>query len=260
MTDEKLIEKLSDLVREAEKTFEVDENRCIIYPHKLLQKMVITRVLYARQETLEDAWYLFISDIPHADPPGKDGMDGTSQGLLSEYSEKWLEYIKKDREKECPYKDGDIIISYRGVSSELGVFKRQCVDRSRAKVYFTISEKFFYPPSNGESVMYLDGDARLANEEEKKRMVDILAKKGYRWNAEKKELEELPRWRADIGEEYFFLNDRMKIDFTKESGSQADTDRYKINNYFKTHFAATGALLNVWKVLKESQAEQREYQ
>ena len=95
MTDEKLIEKLSDLVREAEKTFEVDENRCIIYPHKLLQKMVITRVLYARQETLEDAWYLFISDIPHADPPGKDGMDGTSQGLLSEYSEKWLEYIKK---------------------------------------------------------------------------------------------------------------------------------------------------------------------
>lgn len=258
MTDEKLIEKITRLIQTAEKTIEVDGNRCAIYPHKMLQKMVITYALSARHETLEDAWHLFIRDIPHADPAGLNGDLGET--YINLLKESWVKQIEVDIEQCSPYQDGDIIIRHEGVSSYLGVFKRRGMSRRDCKVYFTISEKFFYPPSNGESVMYLDGDARLANEEEKKRMVDILAKKGYRWNAEKKELEELPRWRADIGEEYFFLNDRMKIDFTKESGSQADTDRYKINNYFKTHFAATGALLNVWKVLKESQAEQREYQ
>ena len=178
--------------------------------------------------------------------------EGCEAVTVKVYGEKVVTEFEPKEEVWLP-KDGDIIVYKFGISkNNIGIFYGYCGKSEKGfpihKDYVTLggdTEELFF-----NSKTYIHDYIRPATEAEKQRLLDALAKEGYRWNAEKKELEELPRWRANIGEEYFYLNDTMKVDFAKESGSQADTDRYNINNYFKTHFAATGALLNVWKVLK----------
>lgn len=59
----------------------------------------------------------------------------------------------------------------------------------------------FYEPGKDYGFGYLD-EIRPATEEEKQRIFDALAKEGKRWNADKKQIEDLPRWRADIGGSY----------------------------------------------------------
>ena len=250
MTDEKLIEKLSELIRTSERTFVVDDNHCVRYPMNLLRKMFITSALHADQELLEDAWYLLISGQPHVDPVGPVGCNGDSYADL--ISKSWLEYIKEDREKACPFKDGDIIISYSGVSSVLGVFKRQGVSRHQAKVYFTVHEKYFILPEDGERDMWLEDDARLANEEEKKRMEDILARDGYRWNTEKKELEEIPRWRAELLERYWMVDHIGRVDAIKEHNTTYDRNNWEAGNYFRTPEAAMAVAEQVREIFQRS--------
>lgn len=254
MTDEKLIEKLTELIRTSEKTFVVEDNHCVRYPMNLLRKMVITSVLDADQERLEDAWYLFLSGRTHADPVGAPGPEGDN--YVNVLSKAWMEYIKEDREKACPFKDGDIIISYSGVSSVLGVFKHQGVSRHQAKVYFTVHEKYFTPPGKGDRDIWLEDDARLANEEEKKRMEDILAKNGYRWNAEKKELEEIPRWRAENGGKFYYVSSTLHVlAATASNQSMIDSVFYDIGNYFRTPEAAAREAMRIREIFKQSKAE-----
>ena len=253
MTDEKLIEKLSELIRKAEKSIVVDNNLCARYPMNLLRKMVITEALYAGQERLEDAWFLLSAQRGTCDPVGSPGINGDAYANI--LSKVWMEYIKEDREKACPFKDGDIIISYSGVSSELGVFKHQGVSRHQAKVYFTVHEKYFTPPGKGERDMWLEDDARLANEEEKKRMEDILAKEGYRWNSEKKELEKIPRWRAEDGEKFYYVSATLHVlAATASSQSMTDSVFYDIGNYFRTPEAAAREAMRIREIFKQSKA------
>lgn len=254
MTDEKLIEKLSELIRKAEKSIVVDNNLCARYPMNLLRKMVITEALYAGQERLEDAWFLLSAQRGTCDPVGSPGINGDAYANI--LSKVWMEYIKEDREKACPFKDGDIIISYSGVSSELGVFKHQGVSRHQAKVYFTVHEKYFTPPGKRECNMWLEDDARLANEEEKKRMEDILAKEGYRWNGEKKELEEIPRWRAKDGEKFYHISATLHVvECTAANRGMTDDVFYSIGNYFRTREAAGRTALRIREIFRQSKAE-----
>ena len=252
MTDEKLIDKLSELIRTSEKTFVVDGNHCVRYPMNLLRKMVITSVLHTDQERLEDAWFLLLSGQGHADPVGPPGFNGDSYANL--IGKSWLEYIKEDREKACPFKDGDIIISYSGVSSVLGVFKRQGVSRHQAKVYFTVHEKYFSHPAEGERDMWLEDDSRLANEEEKKRMEDILAREGYRWNAEKKELEEVPRWRAELLGRYWMVDHRGRVNSIKEHNTMYDENNWKAGNYFRTPKSAMAVAREIREIFRRTKA------
>ena len=254
MTDEKLIEKLTELIRTSEKTFVVDDNHCVRYPMNLLRKMVITSVLDADQERLEDAWYLFLSRRTHADPVGAPGINGSN--YISLLRKSWMEQIKEDREKSCPFKDGDIIISYSGISSTLGVFKRQGVSRYQAKVYFTVHEKYFSHPVKGERDMWLEDDSRLANEEEKKHMEGILAREGYRWNGEKKELEEIPRWCAKDGERFYYLSPSLHaIECKAANQSMIDGTLYALGNYFRTKKAALRAAEQIREIFQMSKAE-----
>lgn len=96
---------------------------------------------------------------------------------------------------------------------------------------------------------------RPATEGEKKALLDKLHESGYRWNAEKKELEPLPRWRAKMDEEYFYINSMLRIDTDNESMHQVDKLRYECGNYFKTHEAAERIAEQVREIFKNSKAE-----
>ena len=42
------------------------------------------------------------------------------------------------------------------------------------------------------------------------------------------------RWRAERGEEYYYINFQLKILFDEEDFAEIDEERYDIGNYFKT--------------------------
>lgn len=82
-----------------------------------------------------------------------------------------------------------------------------------------------------------------------------LAKKGKRWNAEKKCIEDLPNWRADIDEVYFYISSDCDIIAEKECHYYIDGVRYKIGNYFKTKEAAEKVASQIREIFKNAKAE-----
>ena len=92
---------------------------------------------------------------------------------------------------------------------------------------------------------------RPATEEEKQRLLDVLAKEGYRWNAEKKELEKLPRWRADKGGKYYIVYSDSSIDEYEEGYEKY----YSSGNYFRTREAAERVAVQISEIFKNSKAE-----
>ena len=99
------------------------------------------------------------------------------------------------------------------------------------------------------------GCYRPATDEEKQLLFDALAKEGKRWNADKKQLENLPRWRADYRRKYFFVTNNLSICSTFDTEGSIDILHYKQGNYFKTAEAAERAAKQVREVFSNSKAE-----
>lgn len=78
---------------------------------------------------------------------------------------------------------------------------------------------------------------RFATESEKQTLLDALAKEGMRWNAELKQIEDLPRWRAEKGEIYYvicFGAYGCSVDRLTERRESTDDAHFESGNYFKT--------------------------
>ena len=45
---------------------------------------------------------------------------------------------------------------------------------------------------------------------------------------------EKKRWRAERGEEYYYINFQLKILFDEEDFAEIDKERYDVGNYFET--------------------------
>ncbi len=45
---------------------------------------------------------------------------------------------------------------------------------------------------------------------------------------------EKKRWRAERGEEYYYINFQLKILFDEEDFAEIDEERYDVGNYFET--------------------------
>ena len=98
-------------------------------------------------------------------------------------------------------------------------------------------------------------DFRPATEEEKQRFFDVLAKKGYRWNAKNKCIEDLPRWRQLPNENYYLISSTLTVDCQPEIGYSVDNERYSIGNYFKTREAAERVAKEIRGIFKNSKSE-----
>ena len=98
-------------------------------------------------------------------------------------------------------------------------------------------------------------DYRPATEAEKQRLFDALAKHGKRWNAEKKCVENLPRWRAQLDEEYYFVDNDCFVADTKDIHIELDNLMYEIGNYFRTREAAEKVAGQIRDIFKNSKAE-----
>ncbi len=96
---------------------------------------------------------------------------------------------------------------------------------------------------------------RPATEEEKRQLIDRLAKEGLRWNAEEKKLEPLPRWRAEKYGDYYSIYSNGCVIIEKEEYCEFDTIRYNLGNYFKTKEAAERVAEQIRDIFKNSKAE-----
>lgn len=96
---------------------------------------------------------------------------------------------------------------------------------------------------------------RPATEAEKQCLFDALAKQGKRWNADKKCIEDLSRWRAQIYEEYYFVDNDCSVMNTKDVYSGLDNLMYEVGNYFRTREAAEKVASQIRKIIKSSKAE-----
>ena len=157
-----------------------------------------------------------------------------------------VSFEPKEKSEEWEPKDGDVItFSDRG----LGIFKEYGVS------------------GHTDYVVLLDGNIRLcesywirdnlrpATESEKQRLFDALTKAGKRWNAEKKCIENLPRWRAEKGSIYFSLKENLIVSCLVENNDFYDDTFYKSCNYFRTREAAEKVATQIRDIFKNSKAE-----
>ena len=96
---------------------------------------------------------------------------------------------------------------------------------------------------------------RPATEEERQELLDALSKEGKRWNAEKKCVEDLPRWRAGAGGVYYVVNEHGDVSRTEEKYASYDKWLYDFGNYFRTREAAEKAAKQIREIFKNSKTE-----
>lgn len=83
-----------------------------------------------------------------------------------------------------------------------------------------------------------------------------LAKKGKRWNPDKKCIEDLPRWRAEKKEGYYYISgNKLEVEASIDLYSLCDNDYYNAKNYFKTREAAEKVASQIREIFKNSKAE-----
>lgn len=248
MTDEKLIEKLASEIRKAGELITNGKNSLLKNPLSLLRKNLYEYSLQADQTRLEDALYALSIGMGHPDPVGEDGIDGHDEEALEKL---WIESIWKDRE-QCPFKDGDIIISGDRRYSDIGIFKSMGLSRYSTNVYVVLNGQFLH---GYESHMWMSDNVRLANEEERQKLFNALAKEGLRWNAKEKQAEKLPRWLAKDGEKFYYVSATLHVlEATAMNSSMIDSTFYGIGNYFRTKEAAEDVAKQVREIFQRSKA------
>lgn len=147
-------------------------------------------------------------------------------------------------------KNGDVIAFGNNPDSlSIGIFKMDNYDTftSYATIYGSILS--FYETG------WIKKNIRPSTEEEMQRLFDALAKEGKRWNAEEKRIEDLPRWRALYGDNYYSISSMLTVDPQTEIGFSTDDKHYNAGNYFKTKEAAEKVAEQIREIFKNSKAE-----
>ncbi len=107
----------------------------------------------------------------------------------------------------------------------------------------------------GSNIFINEVKYRFATEAEKQELINALTKEGKYWNAEKMCIDELPRWRANKGECYFYVNRFTNINLMRDYRDDVDAGLYSLSNYFKTEEAAQKVAGQIREIFKNSKVE-----
>ena len=148
-------------------------------------------------------------------------------------------------------KDGDIVTNSIGV---IAIYAGTNILKG-AKTYTALYEGRLdtdFKPIGWGGI----SDLRPATEAEKQRLFDALAKQGKRWNAERKQIEDLPRWRAERAAYYYFVNiPKCEVGCIHDYFYAVDDLNYNVGNYFRTREAAEKVAWQIKEIFKNSKAE-----
>ena len=157
--------------------------------------------------------------------------------------------VTVDIEQKYVLKVGDIVSCnsvvaiYAGTNESGGII-------TYARLYGERLETFV-----SENTCGYTADYHPATEAEKQRIFDALAKKGKRWNAEKKCIEDLPRWRAKLNGNFYYINELCCFCTDADEYHSSHNEHYNIGNYFRTREAAEKVASQIRDIFKNSKAE-----
>ena len=97
-------------------------------------------------------------------------------------------------------------------------------------------------------------EIRLATEEEKQELFDVMKEKGFRWNAAEKRVEKI-RWRANDKRAYYCISEQGDVMVTYEAGFPSDEDKWVFGNYFRTEEQAEAAAEAIKETLRKFHEE-----
>lgn len=164
---------------------------------------------------------------------------------------------KGEKNETQEFKDGDVLVLVVN-GKRCNTFIYKSTDKRGFHYYYvgldvcnqiSISES----PSNRWS----NNDLSYSTEEEKQLLFDKMKEQGLRWNAEEKRVEKL-LWRADAGEEYYFINSSLKVMKIEECWSILCSEHYSASNYFRTKEQAEEAAKRVKETLRNYHEEIKE--
>lgn len=134
------------------------------------------------------------------------------------------------------FKDGDILIDdvkpNHATHKIIMIYKGE---RDSDGAY----ESYIYRALNGilfkdDSCCSVDDcEIRLATEEEKQELFDLMKEKGLYWNAQEKCVEKI-RYRARTHDSYWFIDSRFCVQGTTDEEMDIDNKHYESGNYFRT--------------------------
>lgn len=152
------------------------------------------------------------------------------------------------KKEEWQPKDGEIVFAETNTRNQHFIFPYCHMEDA---VLHDIRGKYELDLSSG----YLYKFFRPATEKEKKMFHDALKEKGLRWNAEENKVEKIPRWRADLGGNYYYIDTCDNVNDEEELFHKSDDERHLRGNYFKTREAAERVAEQIRKIFKNSKAE-----
>ena len=157
---------------------------------------------------------------------------------------------KEEKEEVQEFKDGDILVTATRESRH-NAFIYKGTDKYGFHSYYVgidlCSQLFICEhSSNRWNNANLDYDT----EEEKQLLFDKMKEQGLRWNAEKKKVEKI-RWRADVGEKYYFIDSSLDVLHIEECWRNLCNEHYSAYNYFRTKEQAEEAAKRVKETLRK---------
>lgn len=151
-------------------------------------------------------------------------------------------------EENPKYKDGDIVFEEWTSGYAIGIVRGEFCSNSEQEYYAYINRKSDLYIRDSVGCLFRKTD-RFATKEEKQKLFDVLAKNGYKWNAETKELEKvLPR--VPKGEKFFAFCGTLEVFQREEERDLLCDGYYKAGNYFLTEEEAEKAAKKAKEAIK----------
>ena len=158
--------------------------------------------------------------------------------------------FEKEESKEQEFKRGDVIVS---TMNEILIVDVHSFENCILRSFVNIKEDGTLFNSSYSS--WNEHHAwRLATEEEKQKLFDKMKEQGLQWNAEKKRVEKM-RWRAEKGNDYYFIDSFCYLRQDYENSQLMDDRIYNSYNYFRTEEQAEEAAKRVKETLRKYHEE-----
>lgn len=160
-------------------------------------------------------------------------------------------------EKEQEFKDGDILAHLNYLNYRCPFIYKGTDKNGFHKYYIGLDVLNCITLPNCTDARWGNGTLRHATEEEKQLLFKKMKEQDLRWNAEEKRVEKL-LWRADAGEEYYFIDSSLKVMKIEECWSILCSEHYSASNYFHTKEQAEEAAKRVKETLRNYHEEIKE--
>lgn len=153
--------------------------------------------------------------------------------------------VFEKEEKEQEFKDGDVLCST--LDDLMLIFK---ATHNHTRSYF---DSHYNNKGSGDEHWNIEF-FRHATEEEKSEFFDKMKEQGLKWNTEDRRVEKI-RWRADVGEEYYFIDVDLTVKSIDDTYSTFDNKLWDALNYFHTDEQAAEAAKSAREALRQYHEE-----